>query len=126
LDKDFCYLLYNLKTNKLEEVFNDERCKREFGVTSTIKVPLAIIAFEEGLLKERDNIFFKWKGVPDSNPLHQDQTPETWMRKSVVWVSAGMIEKSASKNLLKKLYDINFLKGPKPLIEKFFCSLLSL
>ena len=79
-----CFLLYNMKTKKFERVYGEERCKEQVAPCSTFKVPLAIMGFDSGSLKD-EHTEFKWDGekrIIDS--WNQDHTAETWMKNSVV------------------------------------------
>lgn len=84
---DGCFLLYNMGTQQLEKVIGNERCAQQLPACSTFKVPLAVIAFDSGILKDEKQIL-KWDGKVESRPeVNRDQNAQTWMRDSVVWFS---------------------------------------
>jgi beta-lactamase class D len=86
-DMDGCFLLYNTKTTQFEQVINEPRCRERFVPCSTFKVPLAVMAFDAGILKTPDDIL-KWDGTKDTREVcNRDQTPRTWLKDSIVWVS---------------------------------------
>lgn len=90
--KDFpntegCFLLYNMKTNAFEKVLGGERCHQQFSACSTFKVPLAVMAFDAGVLKN-ENMILKWDGKKELRPeSNKDHQAKTWMRDSIVWFS---------------------------------------
>ncbi|HYX33654.1 MAG TPA: penicillin-binding transpeptidase domain-containing protein [Oligoflexus sp.] len=84
---DACFVLYDLKENRVKETINPERCKQRHAACSTFKVPLAVMSFDAGILKDKSSSL-KWDGkkrmVPEWN---KDQTAQSWMTESVVWFS---------------------------------------
>lgn len=90
---DGCFLLYNMKTDTFDKVIGGERCQKQFPACSTFKVPLAVIAFDSGALKDEDQIL-KWNGVKDSRPeANRDHDARSWMRDSIVWFSQRITKK---------------------------------
>ncbi|NOJ91480.1 hypothetical protein HMI51_00760 [Corallococcus coralloides] len=56
---------------------------------STFKIPHALIALEEGVLKPDE--VFRWDGTPHAiQARNQDQTLDTAMRRSALWVFQGL------------------------------------
>ena len=54
---------------------------------STFKMPLALMAFDAGILRD-ETTTFKWDGI--KRPVeawNHDQTAKSWIRHSTVWVS---------------------------------------
>lgn len=86
-DMKGCFLLYNLKTDKFEKVIGQEQCEERLPACSTFKVPLAVMAFDSGILKNAQSSFY-WDGKRESREvLNQDHTARSWMENSVVWFS---------------------------------------
>lgn len=89
--KDFpqkgCFLLYDLKTEKFV-VEKGNTCKEEIVACSTFKVPLAVMAFDSGVLKDEKQVL-KWDGTKYTmvEAWNGDHNAETWMKNSVVWFS---------------------------------------
>lgn len=84
---DGCFILYDLKANKELIRYGGERCAERVPACSTFKVPLALAAFDKGVLKDENQIT-KWDGVKrDLESWNADQTAASWMRESVVWYS---------------------------------------
>jgi beta-lactamase class D len=79
-----CFGLLKLETG--EAVFNDSSlCRERLPPASTFKIPHALIALEEGVLTPEE--VFRWDGLSRSIPAwNQDQTLDTAMRRSALWV----------------------------------------
>lgn len=85
--KEGCFLLYDLKANKVIYRFNEKRCASRFAPCSTFKVALSLMALDQGVLKD-ETTTFKWDGVDRRNPAwNRDTSAADWMRNSVVWYS---------------------------------------
>lgn len=103
-----CFLLYNVKTQVFEKVIGEENCKQRLPACSTFKVPLAVMAFDSGVLKDENQVF-KWDGKKrEREELNQDQTAKTWMKYSVVWFSQKLTPKMGMKKVKKYLYDFDY------------------
>jgi len=84
---DACFVLYDLSNDQLVEIINEVRCKEATAPCSTFKVPLAVMAAEEGLI-EHERSHFEWDGVNRMvSDWNKDQTAKDWMQTSAVWVS---------------------------------------
>lgn len=114
-DKDFvfkdvkgCFLLYNLKTKTFDKVINEANCHERFPACSSFKVPLAVMAFDSGILKD-ENVVLSWDGKRGFRPEEKhDHNAKTWMRDSVVWFSQDITPKLGKKKLQKYLADFNY------------------
>jgi beta-lactamase class D len=85
--RDGCFELFDLKTNKLVVRSSAARCAQQTSPCSTFKVPLALMAFDAGILKDETSTL-KWDGTKTSrDEWNRDQTAATWMQYSVVWFS---------------------------------------
>lgn len=84
---DGCFMLYDMKKNELVALFNKKACKKRQPACSTFKVPLSIMAFDTGVLKDETS-GFKWDGEPRIiADWNKDHDATTWLRDSVVWFS---------------------------------------
>jgi beta-lactamase class D len=87
-----CFILFDLTKNKIITEYNPSRCKEKVPPDSTFKIPLSLMAFDQQLITQKT--IFKWdgeeKGLPNWN---QNQTPQTWLQYSVVWVSRELTPK---------------------------------
>jgi beta-lactamase class D len=103
-----CFLLYNVKSGITDRIIGDEYCKEQLVACSSFKVPLAVMAFDSGILKNTKDKT-KWDGVKrDREVLNQDHNAETWMRDSVVWYSQKIATKLGKKKLQKYLDSFNY------------------
>jgi beta-lactamase class D len=85
--RDGCFELFDLKTNKLVVRSDPRRCAQRTSPCSTFKVPLALMAFDSGILKDETSMM-KWDGTKTSRDVwNRDQTAASWMQNSVVWFS---------------------------------------
>lgn len=88
-----CFILYSIKEHKIISEYNpDNRCKERISPDSTFKIPLSLMAFNQGIINQ--TTAFKWNGEKGVIPEHeQDQTPGSWIKYSVVWVSQQLTPK---------------------------------
>lgn len=97
-----CFLLYNLKTNEFEKTVG-EACQERFPACSSFKVPLAVMAFDSGVLKDEEQVF-KWDGKKRMLEVwNKDQNAKSWMRESVVWFSQRLTPKLGKKKFKEYL-----------------------
>jgi len=82
-----CFILYNLNEQKIVSEYNpNNRCNQRISPDSSFKIALSLMAFNQGIINQ--NTVFKWNGKKGVVPEHdQNQTPATWIKYSVVWVS---------------------------------------
>lgn len=100
---DFCFLLYDMKADKFVKEIGGDRCKERFPACSTFKVPLAVMAFDAGILKD-ENVMLKWDGRKESREaVNRDHNAKTWMRDSVVWFSQRLTPLMGAKKFQKYL-----------------------
>ncbi len=91
-----CFLLYNLKTGAYEKEVGDT-CKVRYPACSSFKVPLAVMAFDSGVLRDEKQIL-KWDGEKRMLPQwNKDHNGETWIRDSVVWFSQKITPRLGKK-----------------------------
>lgn len=93
-----CFLLYNMKTGEFEKEVG-EACKVRYPACSSFKVPLAVMAFDSGVLQdERETL--KWDGKKKMLPQwNKDHNAESWMKDSVVWFSQRVTPKMGAEKL---------------------------
>jgi beta-lactamase class D len=85
--KDGCFLLYDLKADKMVQRYNAKRCALQVSPCSTFKIALAVMAFDQGVLKD-ETTTYKWDGADRGNPLwNRDVSAAAWISNSVVWYS---------------------------------------
>jgi beta-lactamase class D len=82
-----CFILMDLKTGKIVEKIGEEFCSERVFACSTFKVPLALMAFDRGVLQSEES-GLKWDGKDRGiESWNKDQTAKTWISNSVVWFS---------------------------------------
>lgn len=82
-----CFILFNLNEHKIVSEYNpNNRCNQRIPPNSTFKMPLSLMAFNQGIINQ--NTIFKWNGkkrwLPEWN---QDLNPNSWLKYSALWVS---------------------------------------
>ncbi len=108
---DACFLLYNLQTNEYEKVINGARCEERTAPCSTFKLPLAVMSFDAGILRD-ENTSFLWDGRQRFLPVwNKDHTAQSWIQNSVVWYSQEVTKIMGMKKL--KTYMTKFDYGNK-------------
>lgn len=106
--KKGCFLLYNMQTTAFEKVIGEENCNERVPACSTFKVPLAVMAFDSGVLKD-ENVMLSWDGKKNVRPeLNHDHNAKTWMRDSVVWFSQRLTPDIGEAKLQKYLNDFDY------------------
>jgi beta-lactamase class D len=94
-----CFLLYNVKTGQYEKSVGGARCEERFSPCSTFKVPLAVMSFDAGILRD-ENTSFLWDGRRRMLSVwNQDHSAKTWMQNSVVWYSQELTKIMGEKKL---------------------------
>lgn len=87
---------------------NEEACREQFPACSTFKVPLAVMAFDSGVLSDEKRVL-KWDGKKDLRPeVNKDHDAQTWMRDSVVWFSQRLTPQIGPKRVQKYLNDFSY------------------
>ena len=103
-----CVLVFDQKSKQMVGVYGEARCNQRMPAASTFKVPLAVMAFDAGVLTD-ENTPMKWDGVFRSiESWNQDQTASSWMKNSVVWYSQRLTPKLGISKIKKYLKDFNY------------------
>ncbi len=107
-DRDGCFILQDIKTGKVVEEFNSERCSQRISPFSSFKIAAALMGFESGVLKDENQVI-KWDGKKHEIDEHnQDLTTATWMKYSAKWVTEWMMPQIGSKKIQKYLHDFSY------------------
>jgi len=105
--KSGCFLLLNLKENKMVTTYDPDRCSQRISPDSTFKVPLSLMAFDQKIITPQT--IFKWDHTDKFlNNWNQDQTPYTWLKNSVVWVSQELTPKLGVNKIKDYLAKFNY------------------
>jgi beta-lactamase class D len=97
---DGCFVLYNQADNEYIR-YNLNLCDSGYIPASTFKIPHALIALEEKVITDTNEII-KWDGHEWPHKVwNQDQTLRTSIKYSCIWVYFGFAEKIG----IDKYYD---------------------
>lgn len=103
-----CFILYDLKQEKIITEINSQQCSERFSPCSTFKIPLSLMAFDQGIFTN-ENTIIKWDGIKrDFDVWNQDQTPKTYLQYSTAWVSKWLIPQIGSQKIQKYLTNFNY------------------
>lgn len=103
-----CFLLYNMKKKAFDQVIGEENCQERFVACSTFKIPLALMAFDSGILKDENQIL-KWDGKSGFlESHHRDQDAKSWIRESVVWFSQRLTPQLGGEKIEKYLHAFHY------------------
>jgi len=101
--RDGCFELYDLKSNRTITRYNPKRLATPLSPCSTFKVPISLMAFDAGILKDEKSTI-RWDGTRYSRKeWNQDQTATTWMSRSVVWFSQKLTPQLGMDRIKKYL-----------------------
>lgn len=85
--RDGCFVLYDLKTDKVVCRYNEARCALRVSPCSTFKIAIALMAFDKGILKDEETTY-KWDGIDhEIRDWNRDTSASDWLKYSVVWYS---------------------------------------
>jgi len=103
-----CFLLFNMTTGLFEKSIGEENCRVAYPACSTFKVPLAVMAFDSGVLAD-DQVRLKWDGKKDARvEVNRDHDARSWMKDSVVWFSQRLTPKMGARKFQKYLDQFNY------------------
>jgi beta-lactamase class D/beta-lactamase class D OXA-1 len=106
-NKTGCFLLYDLNQHKLVAEYNSNRCAQQISPDSTFKIPLSLMAFDQQKITQ--HTVFHWDGKARELPQwNQDQTPQTWLKNSVVWVSQQLTPQLGMQQIKNYLQKFNY------------------
>jgi beta-lactamase class D len=107
-DLDGCVIIYDLKHSTKVLQYGDARCTQRLPPCSTFKVPLALMGFDAGAIKDA-NTTFKWDGKKHWLPSwNADQTAASWIKNSTLWVSQVLAERLGLAALKRYLADFRY------------------
>jgi beta-lactamase class D len=93
---DGCFVLYDLKNNKYK-VFNPGRAEMRFTPASTFKIPNSLIALQEKVIADENEVI-KWDGVKRQiENWNQDQTLKSAFKNSTVWFYQELARRVGTK-----------------------------
>lgn len=105
--KNACFILYDLNQDKIISEYNAKHCAERMSPNSTFKVPLSVMAFDQKIINQKT--VFKWDGkVSEHARWNQDQTPQSWLKNSVVWISQELTPKLGKEKIQFYLKEFNY------------------
>ncbi len=97
-----CVLVYDLERNKYVAKIG-ESCGTRLAPHSSFKIPLALMAFESGVLKDESSSR-KWDGQKKMlKAWEKNHTAQTWMSDSVVWFSQRLTQEMGMEKVKSDL-----------------------
>lgn len=106
--KQGCFVLYDLGARKVIVRSSEEHCAERYVACSTFKIPLALMAYDKGVLKD-ENTMLKWDGKDHGiASWNRDHTAATWMRESVVWFSQRLTPKLGERTIKAYLKEFDY------------------
>lgn len=117
---EMCSMLFDVKDNKMISQIGT-KCDVRSTPCSTFKVPLFLFALQDGLISNL-NTSFKWDGKKRELSLwNQDQTAESWIKNSTVWVSQQLTKKMGMAKVKEHLDSIKYGNAnPYSAIDSFW------
>ncbi|MBN2613068.1 MAG: class D beta-lactamase [Bacteroidales bacterium] len=112
---DGCFVIYNQSENEYIK-YNPNLCDTGYIPASTFKIPNSLIALEENIIKDTNQII-KWDGHEWPNkPWNQDQTLKTAMKFSCIWVYFAIAEQVGTEKYQEYINSFDYgnknLTGP--------------
>lgn len=102
-----CFLLYDVTNDQEIAFYNREKSKIRMAPDSTFKIALSLMAFDSKIINQDTK--FSWDKVDRGLSLwNQDQTPQTWIRNSVVWVSQAITPKLGLDRIQRYLVSFDY------------------
>jgi beta-lactamase class D len=103
-----CLIIRNIKTGVDEVKFGGKFCEERVYACSTFKVPIALMAIDRGLIED-EKTFFRWDGNDKGMEFwNRDQTAQSWISDSVVWISQLLTPKLGMPAIQDYLKDFGY------------------
>jgi len=107
--EDFRYAIVEGATGKTVMEGGELSASIRYSPCSTFKIPLALIGYETGVLKDENEPRLPYKGYPaEFDSWKGEQTPQSWMRLSCVWYSQQIAPTIGMDKLEKALKSFNY------------------
>ena len=101
-------IIISALNNSKAYVYNEERSRKRFLPASTFKIPNTLIALEEGIVKNADEII-KWDGHKwQFKSWNKDQSIRTALPISCVWFYQELAKRTGNDKYLKWLKKLNY------------------
>lgn len=125
-----CFILFDLKNNKVITEYKTKLCSTPTPPNSTFKIPLSVMGYDRNILLDSKNPSWEFKdeylrtGIQDWMPKQwlESVNPQIWLQYSVVWYSEMLVTKIGIDNINTYLEKFNYgnknFKGLKSDREK--------
>jgi beta-lactamase class D len=91
-----CTLIVDAASGK--DVHREGACDERFSPASTFKVPLALMGYDAGILKDAHDPAWDWRpGFEAPKRDHKSVDPTIWERDSVLWYSREVTRRLGAK-----------------------------
>jgi beta-lactamase class D len=99
-----------IKKNENIIVQEGKSCNTLYAPNSTFKIPLAVIGFESGILKNAHSPVWQPQYPVKFLQYYHDgeQSPSSWMRFSMPWYSQELVKKLAKKNMKQYIETLGY------------------
>lgn len=102
-----CGIIYDITAHRKVFTLGAAHCGKRAAPDSTFKIPLSLIAFDMGLITQQTR--FAWDGQQRLLPVwNREQTPQTWLKYSAVWVSQLLAPKIGLNKLQNYLREFDY------------------
>ena len=106
--KNVCFLVYDMQLETYVTKYNTSYCKKQLPAASTFKIPLALMAFDAGVLEDEKTAFTWDRKSHFLESWNRNQTAESWMRDSVVWVSQAITPQLGAEKIAGYLKSFDY------------------
>lgn len=103
-----CTLIVDYKSSAI--IHEDGDCKTRYGAQSTFKIPLALMGFDSGILKDAHTPAWPYEeGVTVNRPEDKFETdPARWEKESVVWFSHKITTQLGTEKFKQYVEEFNY------------------
>ena len=103
-----CTLLIDNQTAAI--IHEDGDCKTRHGAQSTFKIPLAVMGFDSGILKDAHNPVWPYNPsyVTNREAERHETDPTRWEKESIVWYSQKLTRSLGAKKFKNYVDQFNY------------------
>jgi beta-lactamase class D/beta-lactamase class D OXA-1 len=106
--REGCFVIKDMRSHALLELYGEERCRKRIAPQSTFKIPLVALAFKNKIFRTLDDRIV-WDGTDHgSSSWNRDQTPVTYLKNSVIWVSRLIAARLGKETVERYLSDFHY------------------
>lgn len=102
-----CFIVYDVQQAKRIVEYNAPRCKQAISPTSTFKIPLSLMAFDQHLITQRDLI--KRNDVTSNlDSQSKEHSPYSWMKSNTGWLSQQLASRLGLPTIQRYLAQFHY------------------